>query len=100
MWRESESMITRLITNTIGTGAAVAMCGLITLVLFVTSPEDSLQYLSGYVFHTASDVSIVDANTGFVPGPTFSENCEYNRSSSSREIAIDYMSAGTPTVLW
>lgn len=40
-------MITRLITNTIGTGVAVAVVGLITLILFVTSPEDSLQYLSG-----------------------------------------------------
>ena len=46
IWRESETMITRLITNAIGTGATVAVCGLITIVLFVTSPEDSLQYLS------------------------------------------------------
>ncbi|THH17015.1 hypothetical protein EW146_g3717 [Bondarzewia mesenterica] len=47
MWPESESLIARLITNAIGTGAAVAVCGLITLILFVTSPENSLQYLSG-----------------------------------------------------
>lgn len=40
-------MITKLINHAIGTGIAVAVCGLITLVLFVTSPEDSLQYLSG-----------------------------------------------------
>ena len=43
-------MLTRLITNTIGTGAIVAICGLMTLILFVTSPEDSLQYLSGCVY--------------------------------------------------
>ncbi|KAF7796089.1 hypothetical protein EIP86_007260 [Pleurotus ostreatoroseus] len=48
IWPESETIITKLINHAIGTGTAVAVCGLITLVLFVTSPEDSLQYLSGY----------------------------------------------------
>ena len=62
MWRESETVITRLITNTIGTGAAVAVCGFITLVLFVTSPEDSLQYLSGYVPYHPSDVLMLIAS--------------------------------------
>ena len=49
IWQESETLITRLIRNTLGTGAAIAACGLLTLILFVTSPETSLQYLSACV---------------------------------------------------
>ena len=44
MWRESANMITRLIAITVGSGAAVAICGLITLVTFVTAAETSYKY--------------------------------------------------------
>lgn len=58
-WRRSESLLTRLIVNTIGTGLAVAGCGLLILVLFITASESSQQFLLPCVRLCARPAGIV-----------------------------------------
>ncbi|KAI0710332.1 hypothetical protein C8T65DRAFT_575454 [Cerioporus squamosus] len=49
IWESSNNIIGRLIGITIGTGAAIAICGALTLGLFATTVGLSFQYLPAYV---------------------------------------------------
>ncbi|KAJ7276815.1 hypothetical protein C8J57DRAFT_1177128 [Mycena rebaudengoi] len=42
---DTSSLLTKLIVNTIGTGSAIALCGTLTLALFLTTVGFSFQYL-------------------------------------------------------
>ncbi|KAJ7249316.1 hypothetical protein C8J57DRAFT_1239777 [Mycena rebaudengoi] len=42
---DTSSLLTKLIVNTIGTGSAIALCGALTLALFLTTVGFSFQYL-------------------------------------------------------
>ncbi|KAJ7171161.1 hypothetical protein C8R46DRAFT_895412 [Mycena filopes] len=45
MVADTESLLLKLIVNTIGTGSAIALCGALTLALFITTVGFSFQYL-------------------------------------------------------
>ena len=45
IWESSNNIIGKLIGITIGTGAAIALCGALTLALFATTVGLSFQYL-------------------------------------------------------
>ena len=48
-WTATGTLISRLVVITIGTGAAIAICGALTLALFVTTVGASFQYLPACV---------------------------------------------------
>ncbi|KAI0645040.1 hypothetical protein C8Q79DRAFT_912274 [Trametes meyenii] len=49
VWARSNNIIGKLIGITVGTGLAIALCGVLTLALFVTTVGASFQYLPAYV---------------------------------------------------